>query len=189
MPRGIADYGPKQWFDSPPSLIEHEILTVTDYRPKPRMSRTDYLHSLIAAADDSPDEVWDMLSLDTQIWINEAIESLNEGYEVEDPAKFSPSPVRAKKTREAYEERQKYNEGVGEYARKRQKTGKLSYQIRDILCDNMDMRIGELREELQKRGYSTDNKSLPVIHSYTASALKHARARGLIKEQETEDDN
>lgn len=156
------------WDAVPLSRIEHEIFAVTDWRPKHKEARWKYLISLARMADKVDDHTWETAYCEkTQDWIEETLDRFESELPPIDPNKYAPS-IKA----------------VSTSAGKRKKG--MSYNIRDIVCDDPDITVSQLKEKLENRGIDPDHKSLPVIHSYTKSAIKHAMRKGLIRSQEDE---
>lgn len=159
----------RPWDSQPFSRIEHQILTVTDWRPQHGQDRWKYLIRLAEEADKVDDETWNItFSEDTQEWIDGVFEQFEIGEPPTEPNTIAPS-------REAVSTSAQAPKVIG-----------LSQNIRDIVCNNPDIKTSELKEKLEERGLEAGQKSVSVIFSYTKSAIQHARDKGLLLEDKAD---
>lgn len=159
--------------------VEKELTDLSKISRKEGQSERLYLESLVDKVDSLCGEnrkVWDMLSKESQKWMNDAVSSWESGRDFpkfpgkDVPAVSTPAPSPTPVT----------NSSSSPKPDKGQK-GFVTTRIRELSCSYPEWTVGDIEKALKEEGFSPTRNTISVMYYECKKIIKVLEGLGKLK--------
>lgn len=171
--------------------VEKALQKATGVKCPAGIARKDYLRKLVeAAADQLPDDAWNALSPEAQLWVNTAATAYKANEEIADfppdepaaaaaPAKAPrAAPVRKAAAAAAQEEAAPQAPAPAAPARKPASSGVL---IKQFMLVDPNISVKDLKDKLTELGANPSDLTITTVRSDFRQTLKFLKEAGKLR--------